>query len=162
MTPRARRRSASFRRGGDARRELDDAQREIDELEQPDIYALARDKNEGIVAYDSDSHRIDSIASVFPFVFFLVAALVALTTMTRMVEDDRVLIGTYKALGYSTWQIAGKYLAYAGAASVTGAVVGILLLSQVLPFIVTACYQIIYAVPTLSLPLPVAPKSGPP
>lgn len=155
----------SYRRGeaeanerlGDARRELDDAQREIDELEQPDIYALARDKNEGIVAYDSDSHRIDSIASVFPFVFFLVAALVALTTMTRMVEDDRVLIGTYKALGYSTWQIAGKYLAYAGAASVTGAVVGILLLSQVLPFIVTTCYQIIYAVPILSLPLPVAP-----
>ena len=142
---------------GDARRELDDAQRKIDELEEPDVYALARDKNEGIFAYDSDSHRIDSIASVFPFVFFLVAALVALTTMTRMVEDDRVLIGTYKALGYSTWQIAGKYLAYAGAASLTGAVIGILLLSQALPFIVTSCYQIIYAVPTLTLPLPVEP-----
>ena len=157
---------ATYRRGeaeanerlGDARRELDDAQRKIDELEQPDIYALARDKNEGIVAYDSDSHRIDSIASVFPFVFFLVAALVALTTMTRMVEDDRVLIGTYKALGYSTWHIAGKYLAYAGAASLTGAVFGILLLSQVLPFIVTWCYQIIYAVPTLALPMPVDPR----
>ena len=156
---------ASYREGeaeanarlDDARRELDDAQREIDELEQPDIYALARDKNEGIVAYDSDSHRIDSIASVFPFVFFLVAALVALTTMTRMVEDDRVLIGTYKALGYSTSQIAGKYLAYAGAASITGAVVGILLLSQVLPFIVTSCYKIVYAVPTLPLPLPIEP-----
>ena len=156
---------ASYRKGeaeanerlDDARRELDDAQREIDELAEPDIYALARDKNEGIFAYDSDSHRIDSIASVFPFVFFLVAALVALTTMTRMVEDDRVLIGTYKALGYSTRQIAGKYLAYAGAASLTGAVIGILLLSQVLPFIVTTCYQIIYAVPTLSLPLPVKP-----
>ena len=140
---------------GDALTQLEDAQKEIDEIELPDIYALDRTQSEGAATYHADAGRIDSIADVFPFVFFLVAALVALTTMTRMVEDDRVLIGTYKALGYGTTAIAAKYLAYAGIAGVVGATVGILVLSQVLPYIVMSSYGIIYTVPMHELPLPI-------
>jgi len=139
----------------DAEAQLADAQREIDELEVPDIYALDRSQSEGAVTYNDDTLRIDSIADVFPFIFFLVAALVSLTTMTRMVEDDRILIGTYKALGYSTGKIAAKYLAYAGVAGAVGATAGILVLSQVLPYIVISSYAIIYSVPVHSFPMPI-------
>lgn len=139
----------------DALAQLGDAQREIDELDRPDIYAIDRTKSEGAATYHADARRMDSIAAVFPFVFFLVAALVSLTTMTRMVEDDRVQIGTYKALGYGTAAIASKYLAYAGVAGTIGAALGILLLSQVLPLIVMNAYSIIYTVPIQRLPLPV-------
>ncbi len=139
----------------DAEAQLADAQREIDDLEKPDIYALDRSQSEGAVTYNDDTLRMDSIADVFPFMFFLVAALVSLTTMTRMVEDDRILIGTYKALGYSKGKIAVKYLAYAGAAGAVGATIGILLLSQVLPYIVIISYAIIYAVPVHAFPMPI-------
>ncbi len=139
----------------DARRKIDDAQKEIDDLELPSIYLLDHSQNEGIAAHDADSKRIDSIANVFPLIFFLVAALVSLTTMTRMVGDDRTEIGTYKALGYGTARIASKYLFYAGAAGVAGATLGILVLSQVLPLIVTSAYSIIYAIPVHPLPLPI-------
>lgn len=139
----------------DAKAQLADAQREIDELGPPDIYALDRSQNEGAVTYNDDTLRMDSIARVFPAIFFLVAALVSLTTMTRMVEDDRVLIGTYKALGYSKGKIALKYLVYAGIAGTVGAVVGILALSQVLPYIIVFSYGIIYSVPIHAFPMPV-------
>jgi putative ABC transport system permease protein len=139
----------------DAKKKLDDAQADIDELKEPDIYVLDRSQHEGVMAHNSDSHRMDSIADVFPFMFFLVAALVSLTTMTRMVDDDRIEIGTYKALGYSTARIASKYLLYAGAASVVGAVAGVALLCQVLPYIVMSSYGIIYTVPLQPPPFPV-------
>ncbi len=126
-------------------------------MEAPDIYILDRTQSEGAASYESDSERIDSIANVFPFIFFLVAALVALTTMTRMVEDERVEIGTYKALGYATTQIASKYLVYAALASVVGAVLGIGVLCQILPYVIMQAYGIIYAVPSLSIPLPILP-----
>lgn len=142
-------------RFAEAERQLSDAQATVDEISEPDIYVLDRSQSEGAATYHADTERMDHIASVFPLMFFLVAALVSLTTMTRMVEDERVEIGTYKALGYSTGRIASKYLAYAGVASGTGAVVGIALLSQVLPFIVIKSYAIIYAVPMLPFPLPV-------
>lgn len=144
----------------DAETQLADAQAEIDDLEAPDIYILDRTQSEGAASYEGDSERIDSIADLFPFLFFLVAALVALTTMTRMVEDERVEIGTYKALGYSTAKIASKYLAYAAAASVAGAVVGIVILSQILPYVIMQAYGIIYAVPSLSMPLPILPSQA--
>ena len=143
---------------GDALAQLQDAQKEIDEIELPDIYALDRTQSEGAATYHADAGRIDAIADVFPFIFFLVAALVSLTTMTRMVEDDRVLIGTYKALGYGTAAIAAKYLVYAGIAGVVGATVGIVALSQVLPFIVMSAYSIIYTVPIHPFPLPIYPS----
>ena len=145
------------RRIAEAESELDDAQKEVDKLEAPELYLLDRTQNEGIVSHNSDSRRIDSIADVFPFIFFLVAALVALTTMTRMVDDCRVEIGTFKALGYSKIRIASKFLWYAGIASTTGAVLGIVILSQVLPIIVTSAYSVIYTVPVQIALLPIDP-----
>lgn len=139
----------------DGRVKLEDAQNEIDDLDTPGIYALDRTQSEGAATYHADAGRIDNIAAVFPFMFFLVAALVALTTMTRMVEDDRVQIGTYKALGYGTTAIAAKYLVYAGAAGVIGATLGIVLLSQALPLIVMSSYDVVYAVPVHPLPMPI-------
>lgn len=144
----------------DAEAQLADAQAEIDAMEPPELYALDRTQSEGAASYQADSERMDSIADVFPAMFFLVAALVALTTMTRMVENERIEIGTYKALGYGTGTIACKYLAYAGAASVTGAVIGIAVLSQILPYIVMRAYAIIYAVPAPPLPLPIQPGAA--
>ena len=85
----------------DAEAQLDAAQEEIDALEAPEIMVLDRTKNIGAESFRSDAARIDRIAMVFPFIFFLVAALVSLTTMTRMVEEERVLIGTYKAVSYT-------------------------------------------------------------
>lgn len=144
----------------DAEAQLADAQAELDAMEPPELYVLDRTQSEGAASYQADSERMDSIADVFPAMFFLVAALVALTTMTRMVENERIEIGTYKALGYGTGTIACKYLAYAAAASVTGAVIGIAALSQVLPYIVMRAYAIIYAVPAPSLPLPIQPGAA--
>lgn len=137
----------------DAKRQLDDAQRQIDDIDDAVWYVMDRTANYGVASFDADADRVDSIAQVFPFIFFLVAALVALTTMTRMVEEERQLIGTFKALGYSRWRIASKYLAYAAAASVAGSIVGIGVLSQVLPAVIMKAYGIIYFVPAQPLPL---------
>ena len=137
----------------DAERQIADAQQKIDDLENPSWLVMDRDQNYGVASFESDANRVDSIAQVFPFIFFLVAALVALTTMTRMVEEERVLIGTFKALGYSRARIASKYLLYAAVASVTGSVLGIAVLSQVLPAVISEAYAIIYFVPHGPLPI---------
>lgn len=150
-----RRRDDAYGELDDAQREIDEAQSDVDGIELPDVYVLDRTANYGVESYRADSERIDNIASVFPLIFFLVAALVALTTMTRMVDEERALIGTYKALGYSRARITGKYLAYAAAASITGAAIGIGALSQVLPATIAKAYAIIYHVPAHPLPLPI-------
>ena len=137
----------------DAETKLADAQAEIDALEAPEIMVLDRTKNVGAESFVSDAGRIDRIAMVFPFIFFLVAALVSLTTMTRMVEEERVLIGTYKALGYSKARITSKYLIYAVVASGVGAAVGIVALSLFLPYFIMNAYSIIYAVPVRPTPI---------
>lgn len=136
----------------DAQAQLDEAQAAIDGIATPEWLVMGRDKNVGYVSYTNDADRVDHIASVFPFIFFLVAALVALTSMTRMVEEERVLIGTYKALGLGRSRIASKYLIYALAASCLGALVGILVLGKLLPAIIMVAYAIIYYVPQGSLP----------
>lgn len=136
-------------------KQLDDAQETIDTTDLPDIYILDRSQHEGAAIYHADTERMDALARVFPFMFFLVAALVSLTTMTRMVEDERILIGTYKALGYSTIQIATKYLTYALLAAGIGSVLGVGVLCQVLPLIIMKAYSVIYAIPLLSPPLPI-------
>lgn len=136
-------------------KQLDDAQETIDTTDLPDIYILDRSQHEGAAIYHADTERMDALARVFPFMFFLVAALVSLTTMTRMVEDERILIGTYKALGYSTIQIATKYLTYALLAAGIGSVLGVGVLCQVLPLIIMKAYSVIYAIPLLLPPLPI-------
>jgi putative ABC transport system permease protein len=144
----------------DAQAKIDDAQAQIDDISQPDIYTLDRTQNYGAESYISDSRRMDNIAAIFPLFFFIVAALVALTTMTRMVESDRTQIGCYKALGYSTARISSKYLVYAAVASVVGGIVGIFVLSQVLPMVVMNAYGIIYNVPSQPFPLGIDPVLG--
>lgn len=134
-------------------KQLDDAQETIDTTDLPDMYILDRSQHEGAAIYHADTERMDALARVFPFMFFLVAALVSLTTMTRMVEDERILIGTYKALGYSTIQIATKYLIYALLAAGIGSVLGVGVLCQVLPLIIMKAYSVIYAIPLLLPPL---------
>lgn len=139
----------------DARRKIDDAQEEVDDLDLKDEWlVLDRTKNLGIESFKSDGERVDNIAQIFPLIFFLVAALVALTTMTRMVDEDRMLIGTFKALGYSRAKITSKYMIYALAASGIGAILGIVVLSLVLPSVIMEAYAIIYYVPhDLLMPL---------
>lgn len=136
-------------------KQLDDAQETIDTTDIPDMYILDRSQHEGAAIYHADTERMDALARVFPFMFFLVAALVSLTTMTRMVEDERILIGTYKALGYSTIQIATKYLVYALLAAGIGSVLGVGVLCQVLPLIIMKAYSVIYAIPLLPPLLPI-------
>jgi len=136
----------------DGQKEIDEAQKKIDELKEPDVYILDRTKEIGVAAYQADSERINDIANVFPLMFFLVAALVSLTSMTRMVSEERTLIGVHKALGYSTAQIAAKYLLYALLASLLGAVIGIACLSQVLPGVIISAYGSIYTIPNGGAP----------
>ena len=148
-------RAEAQQRFADAEQQLADAQAEIDAIADKDanVYVLDRSKNLGAESFRSDAGRMDQIAAVFPLMFFLVAALVSLTTMTRMVEEERVLIGTYKALGYSNARITSKYLVYAVVASGVGAAVGIVLLSQFLPWFIMKAYSIMYMVPCMPTPV---------
>ena len=130
----------------DAYQELTSAQEEIDSLETCEWYTLDRSKNYGTQSFKSDGQRVDNIAKVFPLIFFLVAALVALTTMTRLVEEDRVLIGTYKALGYSKFKICSKYILYVLLAAGLGSALGIITLSKLLPAVIQNAYAIMYIV----------------
>ena len=135
-----------------AEQELADAQEDIDNIEPPDWFVMDRTKNFGVVSFASDADRIDAIASFFPFIFFLVAALVALTTMTRMVEEERMLIGTFKALGYSG-RAYPQVPHYAALAAGAGSVIGIAVLSQVLPWVIMEAYSIVYYVPRGAMPI---------
>ena len=148
-------RTTADREFADAAQQLADAQADIDAIELPDVYVLDRTSNLCLESYQQDSVRIDNIAAVFPTIFFLVAALVALTTMTRMVEDDRIDIGTHKALGFSTSTITLRYVAYALAASLAGGILGILVLSQVLPRVIQSAYAIMYSVPNTGFGAPI-------
>lgn len=136
----------------DAEGKLRDAEQEIAELEEGEWYVFTREDNAGYSSYASNADKIGAIATVFPAFFFLVAALVALTTMTRMVEEERGQIGTMKALGYSSEQIAAKYLLYALLASVTGSVVGLLIGMRLFPYIIINAYNIMYDIPKAITP----------
>ncbi len=128
----------------DARAEIDDARAELEDLELPEWYVLGRDSVQSYVEFDNDADRIGAIGKVFPVVFFLVAALVSLTTMTRMVEEKRTEIGTMKALGYSTLSIASKYIGYAVSASLIGSILGFLTGEKLLPWVIITTYKILY------------------
>lgn len=131
----------------DAADQIEDAEKALKELPKVTWYVLDREQNESYVSYDGDSNRMKTIASVFPWMFFVVAALVSLTTMTRMIEEERLLIGTYKALGFSKGRILAKYLIYAGVASLIGDVIGIMLGFEVLPRVICYAYNTMYLMP---------------
>lgn len=114
------------------------------DLAEKNWFVLSRKENASYVEYGSDAERIGAIGKVFPIIFFLVAALVALTTMTRMVEEERNQIGTLKAMGYSNFSISAKYFWYALLASGMGSLLGLLAGQKVLPAIIMSAYQTLY------------------
>jgi len=124
--------------------EIADAYEKLSELKRPDTFTLTRHENTGYAAFDNDTAIIAAISLVFPLFFFLVAALVCMTTMKRMVDEQRTQIGVLKAIGYSRQQIIGKYLFYSGSAAFTGSVLGYLLGSWGLPAVIWVIYGIMY------------------
>ncbi len=131
----------------DAQNKLDDAKDKIKEIEKPEWYILTRNENQGYVEYLQDSDRIANIGKVFPIVFFVVAALISLTSMTRMVEEQRGQIGTLKALGYNKIQIAGKYIIYALLATVLGSIAGMCVGFNLIPGLILDIYGMMYTIP---------------
>lgn len=128
----------------DGKADIQKAEADLKKLEVPKWYVLNRDYVQTCVEYAQDAERIGAIGNVFPVIFFLVAALVSLTTMTRMVEEERTQIGTLKALGYSKASIAAKYILYAVLATVSGGVIGTLIGQKILPYIIMRAYGIVY------------------
>ena len=131
----------------EAQAKIDDARDKVNEIKKPDWYILDRDSNTGYVSYSQDTERIANIGKVFPVVFFVVAALISLTSMTRMVEEQRTQIGTLKALGYNKLQIAEKYILYALLATVIGAILGMCAGFYSIPVIIFNMYRMMYDVP---------------
>ena len=129
----------------DAKQKIADAKAEIKKIENPKWYVQTReDALTEYQGYGDNADRMRSIGKVFPVLFFLVAALISLTTMTRMVEEQRVQIGTMKALGYGKTAIAGKYIGYALIATLGGSMFGVLIGEKILPFIIIYAYMILY------------------
>ncbi len=128
----------------DGERELTKAENKLDDIENPKTYVLGRDTNIGYVCFDNDTSIVNSIAKVFPVFFFLVAALVCMTTMTRMIDEQRTQIGVLKALGYSRRRILGKYVFYSASASLIGGVVGFIGGSFLFPNVIWTAYGMMY------------------
>lgn len=134
------------------RADLLEARHQLNDLGFPEWYVWDRDNNPGYAEFSQDAERIDRIAKVFPVFFILVAALVCLTTMTRMVEENRTQIGALKALGYGKGAIAAKYLVYALSASLIGGVTGLLIGFRLFPVIIFNAYRIMYILPDCLTP----------
>lgn len=136
----------------DARQEIEDGQADLDTLEMPKWYICGRDKNISYSSFTANIDKLNAITTVFPIFFFLVAALVVSTTMTRMVEEERLQIGTMKALGYSAKTIMQKYILYALAASVSGTLVGLAVGFKAFPSIIWSAYEMMYYMPAIATP----------
>ena len=138
----------------DAKQQIADAKAEIKKIENPKWYVQTReDALTEYQGYGDNADRMRSIGKVFPVLFFLVAALISLTTMTRMVEEQRVQIGTMKALGYGKAAIAGKYIGYALIATLGGSIFGVLIGEKILPLVIIYGYMILYKhLPAILLP----------
>ena len=128
----------------EAEEELENARQELQDLEEPEWYVYDRSNLPEYSGYGENADRMRAIGEVFPAIFFLVAALISLTTMTRMVEEERTQIGTLKALGYERHSIAAKYLGYALLATVTGSLLGVLFGEKVFPYIIINAYGIMF------------------
>lgn len=141
----------------DAEADLDDARQELADLKAPELYVLDRSANTSYSSFESDSQIVERLATVFPVFFFLIAALVCSTTMTRMIDDERTQIGTLRALGYSRGSILAKYLLYSGSAALAGCLLGYFGGGTLFPLVIWTAYQMLYNIPgmayTFSLPL---------
>lgn len=136
--------TSAMKKLNDGKEKIEDAKQEVEELEEGEWYVLNRKMTQSYVEYGEDTDRIGALGEVVPTIFFLVAALVSLTTMTRMVEEQRTQIGVLKALGYTGWDIALKYVSYALAATVSGSVVGAVIGEKILPQIIIEAYKMMY------------------
>ena len=130
----------------EAEQELQDAWNEIQDIADAEVYVLDRNSNVGYCSLDSNSDIVAGVARVFPAFFLLVAALVCITTMTRMVEEERTQIGTLKALGYGNAAIVSKYLLYSGSSAILGCAAGVALGSALFPIVLWQAYKIILVV----------------
>lgn len=128
----------------DAEEELADGRQELNDLEQPEVYVLGRETNMGYASFENDSAIISGVAKVFPVFFFLVAAMVCMTTMSRMIEEQRTQIGVLKALGYSSASIIGKYLTYSGSGALIGSVVGYFGGTWIFSVVIWTSYKMMY------------------
>ena len=134
--------------------ELEEAKAELADIEMAEWYVLDRNTVQQFVEYGMNSERIGNLGDVFPAVFYLVAALVSLTTMTRMIEEERTQIGTMKALGYGKGAIVSKYLWYSLSATLLGGVIGVLIGSFLFPWVIITAYGILYSnLPYLVMPV---------
>lgn len=128
----------------DGEKDLKEAKEDLADLEVPEWYVLDRNSIQTYMEYGQDTERIEAIGKVFPVIFFLVAALVCLTTMTRMVQEDRTQIGVLKALGYTERQISMKYMVYALTSSLAGSLIGLVAGQKILPVVIIKAYGIMY------------------
>ena len=128
----------------DAKAEFEDAEKELADFKEPSTYVLTRNENIGYACFENDSKIVDGIAVVFPVFFFLVAALVCVTTMSRMIEEQRTQIGILKALGYSRAVIMGKYMIYSGSAAILGCIAGFFTGCYAFPMIIWKVYGLMY------------------
>lgn len=133
----------------EAEAKLTEGRTQLQQMKSPKVYLLGREANYGYANYENAAQTIDRMGKVFPLFFFVVAALVCLTTMTRMVDEQRITIGTYKALGYSTIAIMGKYILYAGIASVVGSIIGLFVGFSVFPHTIYNAYGMMFTTPPL-------------
>ncbi|MCE5234934.1 MAG: FtsX-like permease family protein [Clostridiaceae bacterium] len=135
----------------DARIKIADGERELRELKVPEWYVLDQDENLGFNSFEQDAGRMDALSRVVPAIFFLVVALVVMTSMTRLVDNDRSHIGTLKSLGYSKAAVASLYLLYAISASILGCAAGAFWGPELFPRIVFNAYSVMYTLPKLSV-----------
>lgn len=133
-------------------KKIQESKDKLEEIKKPQWYVLGRNTNVGYETYRQDSDRIDNIGSIFPLIFFLVAALVSLTTMTRMVQENRIEIGVFKALGYSRIAIVAHYLIYALSASLMGSLIGISYGFKLFPPLIIKAYSSLYTIPEVVNP----------
>lgn len=123
---------------------LEEARQKIDEMEKGESYAVPSTKNAGYSSFNSNTDIVSRVAVVFPLFFFLIAALVCMTTMTRMIDEQRGQVGVLKALGYSDAAVAGKYLFYSGSAAFLGAVAGFFAGCRIFPAVIWKAYTMMY------------------
>jgi putative ABC transport system permease protein len=135
----------------DAKKQLDDAQSQINDIAAVKWYVLGRSQNYGYVDYGNAADRMDAISQIFPIIFVLVAILICLTSMSRMVEEQRMYMGTVKSLGYKKSSIAVKFLLYAILASVLGGSIGLAVGFSFFPPLINNAYSVLYSLPKLIL-----------
>lgn len=136
-----------------AKKEIDEAAKEIANIDEAKWYIQSREDNIGISGFKSDSEKVAAVAKVFPIFFFVIALLVALTTLTRMVEEQRMQTGTLKSLGYSNREILNYYMIYSLSATVIGCAIGLVLGFAAFPKVISNAYVMMYTLPTVKMEL---------